>query len=67
MLIIQGAQDGIVPASQSLALQQRLQQQGIGVQYISYKGDHGFQGLDQQQKDAISAQVNAYLIAQEHP
>ena len=67
MLIIQGTEDTIVPPDQSLALQQSLRQAHIPVQYLSYKGGHGLIGLDQQQKDAIQAQILDFLIAQEHP
>jgi dipeptidyl aminopeptidase/acylaminoacyl peptidase len=67
MLIVQGTSDTIVPPSQSLALQQKLQAARVLVQYISYKGEHGLIGLDQQQKDTIQAQVVAFLNAQEHP
>lgn len=66
-LIIQGTRDIIVPASQSQELQQRLQQAHVPVQYISYQGDHAYQGLNQEQKDGIQAQIFSYLASQEHP
>ncbi len=67
MLIIQGTADTIVPQSQSLALEHKLQQAHVPVKYISYRGEHNFKGLDEQQRDAIQAQVVDFLIAQEHP
>lgn len=67
MLVIQGTEDTIVPQSQSLALQQKLVQAHVSVKYINYKGGHGFQGLGEQQKDAIQTQIVDFLIAQEHP
>ncbi len=67
MLIVQGTQDTVVPQSQSLSLQQKLQAAHVPVKYISYKGEHGLSGIDQEQKDAIQAQVVAFLNAQEHP
>lgn len=67
MIIVQGTQDVVVPASQSLALEQKLQQAHVPVQYISYKGDHAFSGLNQQQQNIISEQVDAYLTTQEQP
>lgn len=67
MLIIQGTEDTIVPPAQSLALQQSLRQAHVPAQYISYKGGHGFTGLNQRQRDAIQAQVITFLVAQEHP
>jgi len=67
MLIIQGTEDAIVPQSQSLALQQKLEQAHVPVKYISYKGGHSFLGLGEQQKDAIQVQIVDFLVAQEHP
>ena len=67
MLIIQGTEDTIVPQSHSLSLQQKLQQAHVPVNYISFKGGHGFAGLDEQQKDTIQMHVVNFLNAQEHP
>ncbi|MBE3560508.1 MAG: alpha/beta hydrolase [Ktedonobacteraceae bacterium] len=66
-LIVQGTRDTVVPPDQSAELQQALQQHHVAVQYISYDGGHGFQGLTKQQKDAIFAQEINYLIAQQKP
>jgi acetyl esterase/lipase len=67
MLIIQGTRDTIIPQTQSLVLQKRLQRAHIPVQYISFHGGHSFSGLDALQMAEINDQLMAYLVAQEHP
>ena len=66
-LIIQGTRDTTVPPSQSLAMQSALQALHIPVQYISYDGGHGFNGLTKDQINAINTQIDTYLIAQLKP
>lgn len=66
-LIIQGTHDTTVPPLQSMELLQALQKNNVPVQYISYKGEHGFHGLTRGQKLAIVAQEVNYLIALERP
>jgi dipeptidyl aminopeptidase/acylaminoacyl peptidase len=46
VLIIQGQSDDVVPPSQSILLREALRRHGVDVEWISYAGGHGFQGLD---------------------
>jgi acetyl esterase/lipase len=67
MLIIQGSQDQIVFPEQSRALQQALQSEKVPVQYLSYVGGHGFQGLDGNQIQDLTNESISFLLAYEHP
>lgn len=66
-LIIQGTQDTTVPPDQSQALYASLQQARVAAQYISYIGDHAFNGLSAQQLEQIRAEEASYLVGYEHP
>jgi len=66
-LIVQGTLDTIVPPDQSQELQQALQRDNVPVSYLSYIGQHNFDGMTPQQIGAINVQIIAYLTNQEHP
>ncbi len=66
-LIVQGALDTVVPPDQSQELQQALQRDNVPVSYLSYVGQHNFDGMTPQQVNAITVQIIAYLTNREHP
>ncbi|GAC1359772.1 MAG: hypothetical protein NVS2B12_27070 [Ktedonobacteraceae bacterium] len=66
-LIVQGAQDTLVPPAQSVELQQVLQKKRRPVWYLSYQGGHGFLGLPDIQRRSLLAQEINYLILLQHP
>ena len=67
VFICQGTQDTTVPPDQSQELQQDLQTASIPYNYLQYVGGHGFGGLMLGQANMIREQMNAFVIAQEHP
>ena len=67
VFICQGTEDTTVPPDQSQELQQDLQTANIPYNYQQYIGGHGFGGLLLGQAYMIEEQINAYVVAQEHP
>ncbi len=67
VFICQGTEDTKVPPGQAQELQQDLQTAGIPYNYQQYIGGHGFGGLLLGQAYMIEEQINAFVVAQEHP
>ena len=67
MLLLQGTRDGVVPASQSAELAQALRAQHVPVQYVTYDGDHEFNGLPAARKRALLDLTIAFLLAHASP
>lgn len=63
MLIIQGTRDTVVSPQQSQALAQALQQEQVPVEYVSYAGDHEYQGISPAQQQVVEIQRLAFLLA----
>jgi acetyl esterase/lipase len=67
MLLLQGTRDGVVPASQSAELAQALRAQHVPVQYVTYDGDHEFNGLPAARQRALLDLTVAFLLAHASP
>jgi acetyl esterase/lipase len=67
MLLLQGTRDGVVPASQSAELARALHAQHVPVQYVTYDGDHEFDGLPAAEQRALLDLTIAFLVANASP
>lgn len=67
MLLVQGTRDGVIPASQSAELAQALRAQHVPVQYVTYDGDHEFNGLPAARQHALLDLTIAFLLAHMPP
>jgi acetyl esterase/lipase len=67
MLLLQGTRDGVVPASQSAELAQALRAQHVPVQYVTYDGDHEFNGLPAARQRTLLDLTIAFLLAHASP
>jgi acetyl esterase/lipase len=67
MLLLQGTRDGVVPASQSAELAQALRSLHVPVQYVTYDGDHEFNGLPAASQRALLDLTIAFLLAHTPP
>jgi acetyl esterase/lipase len=67
MLLVQGTRDGVIPASQSAELAQALRAQHVPIQYVTYDGDHEFNGLPAARQHALLDLTIAFLLAHMPP
>ncbi len=61
MIIVHGTEDTLVPIAQSEALEEALKRDGVPVEFITYQGNHNYEGLDENELNDVLQKIMAFL------